>query len=93
MVPDGRPAAKFAASLVLICLSVALAWSITPPRRGETAMREAHVTDRARPMVEHALERARANGDAARVQWLEGILRVQQAGQGDRERHNAGVRH
>jgi len=93
MVPDGRPAAKFVASLVLICLSVALAWSITPVRRGEPTAVETRVMDRARPVVEHALERARANGDVARVEWLQGILRSQQARQDERERHNAGGRH
>jgi len=93
MVPDGRPAAKFVASLVLICLSVALAWSITPVRRGEPTAVETRVTSRARPAVEHALERARANGDAAKVEWLLEILRNQQAHQDERERHNAGGRH
>ena len=90
MVPDGRPAAKFVASLVLICLSVTLAWSITPKTSQAAADMEIRVADRARLALEHAIDRARATGDVARVKWLEETLESQQAFHGEGHRHNAG---
>ena len=93
MVPDGRPAARFVASLVLICLSVALAWCIAPHfTRGETAT-EVRVAERTRRAVEEAIERARGEGDTARVKWLEETLECQDAFRGNAPRRNAGAVH
>jgi hypothetical protein len=91
MVPDGRPAARFVASLVLIALSLGLAWSIAPARTtGETAT-EARVAERARHAIEEAIGQARAAGDGARVRWLEETLECQEAFRGRHPRHNAGA--
>ena len=91
MVPDGRPAAKFVASLVLICLSAALAWSISPAWSHADTEVEARVADRARVAVEKAIDRARATGDTARVKGLEETLESQQAFRVGHARHNAGA--
>jgi hypothetical protein len=89
MVPDGRSAARFIASLVLIGLSLALAWSIAPAH-GETPA-EARVAERSRHAIEEALDQARAAGDAARVRWLEETLECQEAFRGRHSRRNAGI--
>jgi hypothetical protein len=93
MVPDGRPAARFVASLLLICLSAALAWRVGPTRPNGETPTEARVAERARCAVEDALDRARAAGDEARVQWLEEALGCQEAFRGGHARHNAGAAH
>ncbi len=89
MVPDGRPAARFVASLVLIGLSLALAWSIAPSH-GETPA-EARVAERSRHAIEEALDQARVAGDTARVRWLEEALECQEAFRGRHPRRNAGA--
>jgi hypothetical protein len=87
---DGPLAAKFVYSLVLVALTVGLALTVHP---GEGSPQpngvERRVVDRARPVIEEGIRRARAEGDPELAARLESILQNLDLREGA-HRHNAG---
>ena len=75
MEPDGRPAAKFASSLVLLALTAAFAAALVEGGPRPDTGSERRVAERARPAFVEGARRALAEGDLERAAWLDSVVR------------------
>jgi hypothetical protein len=93
MDADGQRAHKLIYALLLVTLTAALVWTL---RKGEPAPAqriEAGVDERARPLIVNAIRNARQLGDAETADWLENLLRTQDAQRDTQTRRAASAGH
>jgi hypothetical protein len=79
MDADGQRAQKLIYALLLVALTAAFAWTLRKDDPAPASRIEAQVEERARPQIESALRTARRRGDTETADWLENILRTQDA--------------
>jgi hypothetical protein len=79
MDADGQRAQKLIYALLLVALTAALVWTLRKDDPTPMQRIEAQVDERARPQIEAAARNARRLGDDETADWLENILRVQDA--------------
>ena len=90
---DGQRAHKLIYALLLVVLTAALVWTVRKDDAVPVQRIEAGVDERARPLIVNALWNARRLGDAETADWLENLLRTQEARRDTQTRRAASAGH